>query len=54
VRVLPDEVWYCRVKSQDVAGIAHQHLQQGHPVERLLHPRLHPRYTNSAPTEFGS
>ncbi|MBW4542294.1 MAG: (2Fe-2S) ferredoxin domain-containing protein [Myxacorys chilensis ATA2-1-KO14] len=54
VRVLPDEVWYCRVKPKDVAEIAHQHLQHGHPVDHLLHPRLHPRYTNSVPTESGS
>lgn len=54
VRVLPDEVWYCRVKLEDVAAIVHQHLQQGHPVERLLHPRLHPRYTNAAPIDSGS
>ncbi len=44
VRVLPDEIWYCRVKPEDVPAIAEQHLQQDRPVERLLHPRLHPRF----------
>ena len=29
VRVLPDEVWYCRVKPDHVATIIEQHLRQG-------------------------
>jgi (2Fe-2S) ferredoxin len=41
VRILPDETWYCRVQVEDVAAIAHQHLQQGQPVKALLHPRFH-------------
>lgn len=44
VRVLPDEIWYCRVRVQDVETIVTQHLQQGHPVEELMHPRLHPKF----------
>lgn len=44
VRVLPDEIWYCRVKPQDVPEIVEQHLQQGKPVDRLLHPRFHPKF----------
>jgi len=44
VRILPDEVWYCRVKPEDVAAIVEQHLQQGKPVQRLLHPRFHPQF----------
>jgi len=44
VRVLPDETWYCRVKPEDVPTIAEQHLQQGKVVDRLLHPRLHPKF----------
>lgn len=43
VRVLPDETWYCRVQPSDVPEIVEQHLQQDKPVERLLHPRMHPR-----------
>jgi (2Fe-2S) ferredoxin len=42
VRVLPDEIWYCRVTPNDVSAIAHHHLQQGQPVHRLFHPRFHP------------
>jgi (2Fe-2S) ferredoxin len=44
VRVTPDNVWYCRVKPEDVEAIATQHLQHDEPVERLLHPRFHPRF----------
>jgi (2Fe-2S) ferredoxin len=43
VKVTPDNTWYCRVKPDDVATIAQQHLQENHPVEALLHPRFHPR-----------
>lgn len=44
VRVLPDETWYCRVRPEDVPAIVEQHLQGGEAVERLLHPRMHPRF----------
>ena len=44
VRVAPDNVWYCRVRPQDVEEIVEQHLQQGKPVKRLLHRRFHPNY----------
>jgi (2Fe-2S) ferredoxin len=43
VRVLPDEIWYCRVKPADVQEIIQQHLKDGKPVDRLLHPRFHPK-----------
>lgn len=45
VRVLPDEIWYCRVQPADVPEIVEQHLKQGQPVDRLLHPRMHPRFS---------
>ena len=44
VRVAPDNVWYCRVRSADVDEILEQHIHQGKPVKRLLHPRFHPDY----------
>jgi (2Fe-2S) ferredoxin len=44
VRVLPDETWYSRVKPEDVPEIMQQHLKDGEPVARLLHPRFHPRW----------
>ncbi len=45
VRILPDETWYCRVQSGDVPAIVDSHLKQGHVVDRLLHPRMHPRFS---------
>lgn len=44
VRVLPDNIWYCRVKPKDAITIVQQHLKDGEPVAHLLHPRLHPRW----------
>ncbi|MBM0743469.1 (2Fe-2S) ferredoxin domain-containing protein [Phormidium sp. CLA17] len=44
VRVLPDNIWYCRVKPEDAIEIVQQHLKDGEPVARLLHPRIHPRW----------
>jgi (2Fe-2S) ferredoxin len=44
VRVLPDETWYCRVTPEDVPIIVDQHLKQGKPIDRLLHPRFHPKF----------
>jgi (2Fe-2S) ferredoxin len=41
VRVLPEEVWYCRVTPRDVPAIVQQHLEQGSPVKALLNPRMH-------------
>ncbi|NJR38042.1 MAG: (2Fe-2S) ferredoxin domain-containing protein [Leptolyngbyaceae cyanobacterium CSU_1_4] len=43
VYVTPDRTWYSRVQPEDVAEIVMQHLQLNQPVERLLHPRFHPR-----------
>lgn len=45
VRVAPDNVWYCRVRPCDVDEIIEQHIHQGKPVKRLLHPRFHPDYS---------
>jgi (2Fe-2S) ferredoxin len=44
VRVLPDEIWYCRVKPEDVKQIVEEHLHQGKVVAKLLHPRMHPQF----------
>lgn len=42
VRVMPADVWYCRVKPEDVATIVEQHLTaDGQPVGKLLNPRFH-------------
>lgn len=45
VRVAPDNVWYCRVRPRDVDVIIEQHIHQGKPIKRLLHPRFHPDYS---------
>ena len=44
VRIAPDNIWYCRVYPKDVKGIIENHIQNNQPVQRLLHPRFHPRY----------
>lgn len=44
VRVTPDEVWYYRVKPEDVPRIVEEHLKNGEPVQEKLNPRIHPRY----------
>lgn len=42
VRVMPANVWYCQVKSDDVVTIVEQHLTEGgQPVAALLNPRFH-------------
>ncbi|MEM1252121.1 MAG: (2Fe-2S) ferredoxin domain-containing protein [Cyanobacteria bacterium P01_H01_bin.21] len=46
VRVVPDNVWYCRVRPADTAEIVEQHIMQGKPVKRLLHRRFHPDYNS--------
>ena len=46
VRVAPDNIWYCRVATKaDVLDIVQQHLTQGQPVRRLMHPRIHAYYS---------
>lgn len=44
VRVIPEEIWYCRVKPSDVPLIVEQHIKGGKPVEALLNPRIHVRF----------
>ncbi len=40
-RVVPDEIWYCRLTPGDVPEIIHEHLEGGKPVTTKLHPRIH-------------
>lgn len=42
MRVMPGDTWYCRVKLEDVSIIVDEHVNNGRPVDRLLHPRMHP------------
>ncbi|MDX2242642.1 MAG: (2Fe-2S) ferredoxin domain-containing protein [Leptolyngbyaceae cyanobacterium bins.302] len=41
VRVLPEDVWYWRVRPEEVATIAQRHLIGGHPVREMLYPVVH-------------
>lgn len=42
VRVMPGDIWYCRVQPEDVETITEQLLTEpDQPVESLLNPRLH-------------
>jgi (2Fe-2S) ferredoxin len=40
VAVYPDNVWYARVTSADLAEICDSHLRDGAPVERLAMPDI--------------
>ncbi|MBW4486951.1 MAG: (2Fe-2S) ferredoxin domain-containing protein [Trichocoleus desertorum ATA4-8-CV12] len=40
--VLPEEVWYCRVRPEEVGAIAERHLRQGQPVKGMLYRKFHP------------
>lgn len=39
VLVLPDEVWYGRVRHDEVAAVVQRHLQGGKPIEAMRHTR---------------
>lgn len=41
VVVLPDEVWYCGVRVDEVAAIAQRHLREGKPVTAMLYKKFH-------------
>lgn len=40
VAVQPDNVWYAKVTGGDLEEICTAHLENGHPVERLLMPDI--------------
>jgi (2Fe-2S) ferredoxin len=41
---MPDDVWYCRIKTAHVPQIVQEHLRDETPVQALLHPRFHPQF----------
>lgn len=41
VLVLPEEVWYCGVRVDEVAAIAQRHLREGKPVTAMLYKKFH-------------
>lgn len=44
VRIIPEEIWYCRVKPDDVDSIVNKHLKEGTPIEEKLNPRIHIKF----------
>ncbi|MGB3510362.1 MAG: (2Fe-2S) ferredoxin domain-containing protein [Microcoleaceae cyanobacterium] len=44
VKVTPDQIWYYRVKPNDVSVIVEQHLKGNKPVDAMLNPRIHARF----------
>lgn len=43
VLVLPEGVWYWRVRAEEVSLIIEQHLRSSRPVTFLLYPKFHQR-----------
>lgn len=41
VRIVPDDIWYWRVRADEVAAIAETHLRQGQPIRAMLYPIMH-------------
>ncbi|MDB9528905.1 (2Fe-2S) ferredoxin domain-containing protein [Oscillatoria sp. CS-180] len=42
VRIMPENVWYCQVRPEDVETIVNEHLaSDGAPIQRMLNPRMH-------------
>ena len=41
VRILPDDIWYCRVAPREVTEVVERHLQGGRPVRAMLSPHFH-------------
>ncbi|MGF1512312.1 MAG: ferredoxin [Elainellaceae cyanobacterium] len=41
VLVQPDEVWYCRVRPDEVPAVIERHLEKGKPVRGMLYPKFH-------------
>jgi len=41
VRVIPEEVWYCRVHSDEVPAVVERHLLGGQPIKSMLYRKFH-------------
>lgn len=41
VRILPDNIWYCRVRPEEVSEVVKRHLRGGRPVRAMLSPYFH-------------
>lgn len=42
VRVIPDEVWYCRVRPDEVSAVVERHLKGGKAISAMLYRKFHP------------
>jgi (2Fe-2S) ferredoxin len=42
VRVIPDEVWYCRVRPDEVSALVERHLKGGKAIAAMLYRKFHP------------
>ena len=41
VKILPDEVWYCRVHPDEVPAVVERHLQGGQAIAAMLYQKFH-------------
>ncbi len=41
VLVMPEQVWYCGIRPEEVAAVTEQHLQEGKPVKAMLYRKFH-------------
>lgn len=42
VRIVPDEVWYCRVRPDEVPVVVERHLKGGQAIAAMLYRKFHP------------
>jgi (2Fe-2S) ferredoxin len=42
VLVLPDQIWYDRVRPEEVGAIVDRHLIRGEPIQAMLYRKFHP------------
>ncbi|MBN8561507.1 MAG: (2Fe-2S) ferredoxin domain-containing protein [Leptolyngbya sp. UWPOB_LEPTO1] len=42
VLVLPDQIWYDRVRPEEVGAIVDRHLIRGEPIRAMLYRKFHP------------
>ncbi|WP_250122261.1 (2Fe-2S) ferredoxin domain-containing protein [Chroococcidiopsis sp. CCMEE 29] len=42
VKVIPAQVWYCRVQPDEVPAVVKRHLLGGQPIATMLYPKFHP------------
>jgi (2Fe-2S) ferredoxin len=41
VKILPDEVWYCRVHPDEVPAVVERHLLGGQAIAAMLYQKFH-------------